>query len=281
MKSYINDLPQTVGKKQRDLLNKLFFTYCQPCLDFLRRNHLKEHSPTSNANLIRSLTNLIDCQLDEFLNEKVANLASEDFKNGWIEGSFFFALTWSVGAAIDDPGRTKFDKMLRDMLTYGLDEAAAAKFNIFTVVPKFENSLCPFPHDGRIFDYRFERDGYGKWVNWAEDKSLLQTIPKDATFSEIIVPTSDTVRYTYLMDLFVRHGKNSLFVGPTGTGKSIYISDFLFNKVDNETVKSIPVIFSAQTTANQTQNVSRNEIQINTKVWQSIGSDSRGTAVRN
>ncbi|XP_055336177.1 dynein axonemal heavy chain 7-like isoform X2 [Paramacrobiotus metropolitanus] len=255
VKSYITDLPQSVGPKQRALLEKLFATYVQPCLDFVRRNNLKEHSPTSNANLVRSLTNLIDCQLDEFLNEKVIAAATEDAKTGWTEGTFFFALIWSIGATINDEGRTKFDKMFRDMLKWGFDEAGIVKYNLEKLVPKFENSLCPIPPDGRIFDYRFERDAYGKWVNWMEDKSLQQTIPKDATFSEIIVPTADTVRYTYLMDLFVRHEKHSLFVGPTGTGKSVYINDFLYNKVDKETVKAVPVIFSAQTTANQTQNM--------------------------
>ena len=118
-----------------------------------------------------------------------------------------------------------------------------------------EHSLCPFPSDGKVFDFRFDRDGYGRWINWQEDKALQSVIPKDTTFNEILVPTGDTVRYTYLMDLFAKHNKNCLFVGPTGTGKSVYINDYLLNKVDKDRIKSIPVIFSAQTTANQTQTV--------------------------
>lgn len=40
----------------------------------------------------------------------------------------------------------------------------------------------------------------------------------DASFSQIIVPTSDTVRYNYLLRILAAAGKHVLFVGETGTG---------------------------------------------------------------
>lgn len=74
-----------------------------------------------------------------------------------------------------------------------------------------------------MFDYQFVKEGLGQWVLWADMLKEVPPIPKDAQFNSIIVPTVDTVRYTYLMDMLVKHEKPCLFVGPTGTGKSVYI----------------------------------------------------------
>ena len=74
-----------------------------------------------------------------------------------------------------------------------------------------------------MYDYEFVKQGLGEWVAWSTKLVDAQPIPKDAQFNSIIVPTVDTVRTTYLMDVCVKHEKPCLFVGPTGTGKSVYI----------------------------------------------------------
>ena len=74
-----------------------------------------------------------------------------------------------------------------------------------------------------MYDYEFVKEGLGKWVAWSTKLADAKPIPKDAQFNSIIIPTVDTIRTTYLMDVCVKHEKPCLFVGPTGTGKSVYI----------------------------------------------------------
>ena len=77
-------------------------------------------------------------------------------------------------------------------------------------------------------------------------------ITSESKFQDIIVPTMDTVRSEYLIQMLLSHQKQLMCIGPTGTGKSLTISNKLSFGMGEEYVSNF-LMFSARTSANQTQ----------------------------
>jgi dynein heavy chain len=76
-------------------------------------------------------------------------------------------------------------------------------------------------------------------------------------YNKIIV---DTARYSYLLKVLVEKEKQVLFVGPTGTGKTLYITDTLLNNLPKDVYIPVLMAFSAQTSANQTQFILQSKV---------------------
>uniref|UniRef100_A0A8C1ZXR8 Dynein axonemal heavy chain 12 n=1 Tax=Cyprinus carpio TaxID=7962 RepID=A0A8C1ZXR8_CYPCA len=161
--------------------------------------------------------------------------------------SFAFALVWSVGGCCDTDSQGRFDQFLREIIS-----GKAENYPIPATVSRWE---CPFEEKGLVYDYSYEFKGKGRWVHWNESIRNAPLGDKNTKVQDIIVPTIDTVRYTYLMDLCIQYGMPLLLVGPTGTGKSVYVKEKLMNNLDKDLFLPFFVNFSARTSANQTQNI--------------------------
>ena len=92
------------------------------------------------------------------------------------------------------------------------------------------------------------------WRRWTETVDISAPIPTDRLFHEILVPTTDTARYSSLLNLLVTHHVHVLFGGPTGTGKTVYIKDTL-SRLDRAAWSTIFSTFSAKTSANMAADV--------------------------
>uniref|UniRef100_A0A2K5JE00 Dynein axonemal heavy chain 12 n=1 Tax=Colobus angolensis palliatus TaxID=336983 RepID=A0A2K5JE00_COLAP len=160
---------------------------------------------------------------------------------------FIFSLIWSIGGSCDTDGRHVFDAFIR-LIILGKDEENPVPDS----VGKWE---CPFDEKGLVYDYMYELKNKGRWVHWNELIKNTNLGDKQIKIQDIIVPTMDTIRYTFLMDLSITYAKPLLFVGPTGTGKSVYVKDKLMNHLEKDKYFPFYVNLSARTSANQVQNI--------------------------
>ncbi|XP_065834129.1 dynein axonemal heavy chain 7-like [Oscarella lobularis] len=254
--SWLNTLPEAVTETIKAQLTSLFDRYVPCTLQFVRKSGVKELSPTNDTNLVRSLMNLIDSLTDEFRDGGASKDWSDEQTVAYVEGVFFFSFVWSLGASIGIDGRLKFDAFLKEIMKGALSNETREKFHVLETLGAAEKPpVCPFPDEETVYDYKFVKEDMGRWELWFDQIRNPEPIPKDVNVNLIIVPTVDTVRYTYLAELLVTHSKPLLFVGPTGTGKSVYVTDFLLNRLPKDVYKPVLINFSAQTTANQTQNI--------------------------
>ena len=130
----------------------------------------------------------------------------------FLQSEFLFSIVWSVGALVDLDGRSKFNEYLRDFHTNKL-----AEHPLPSQIGKFE---CPFPDPGLVYDYYFQQNGRGKWLPWTDLLKGNELTPdKNINVQNIIVPTMDTARSAYLLELCINNSRPILFVGPTGTGE--------------------------------------------------------------
>uniref|UniRef100_A0A674AYT7 Dynein axonemal heavy chain 12 n=1 Tax=Salmo trutta TaxID=8032 RepID=A0A674AYT7_SALTR len=246
--SWINTLPEPLqAPENTGLLMELFHWLLPPSLRMLRKQ-CREVVPTSNSNTVVSLIRLFEMLLTQPLKEdtEINILSSTPSLFLW-QAAFAFSLVWSVGGSCDTDSRKRFDEYLRDIIL-----GKADNHPIPASVSKWE---CPHDEKGLVYDYYYEFKGKGRWVHWTDSIKNINLGDKNTKVQDIIVPTIDTVRYTYLMDLCIEYRVPLLFVGPTGTGKSVYVKEKLMNNLDKDRYLPFFINFSARTSANQSQNI--------------------------
>lgn len=216
-------------------LTNLFNTYLEVFIDFIRRQ-VKEVCPTVDNNLAYNVMRIIDTFFDKFRSEeaKFKNMTDDIKKtDDTLEGVFYFAMIWGLGATTNEEGRKKFDSFFRKKTN---ESAIDEKFLI--------------PKDKTVYDYLFDPDK-GEWIEWLNIIQKLE-IPPNTDYTEIIVPTPDSVRNSYVIKQLILSNKHVITTGPTGTGKTVNIMEVLSKGLGIKYM-SILMNFSAQTTAKQVQ----------------------------
>ncbi|XP_058416307.1 dynein axonemal heavy chain 1 isoform X1 [Diceros bicornis minor] len=238
-------------KPYEEKFKALFVSFLEDSITFIRSS-VKEVIASTNSNLTMSFLKLLDCFFKPFLpKEGLKKIPPEKLSRipELIEPWFIFSLIWSVGATGDSASRISFSYWLR-------------------IKMKIENLTMHFPEEGLVFDYRLEDAGIsstnddedeeeeGKqvaWVKWMDSLAPFTMMP-DTSYCNIIVPTMGTVQMSYLLGMLLTNHKPVLCIGPTGTGKTLTVSNKLLKNMPLEYISHF-LSFSARTSANQTQDL--------------------------
>ena len=155
----------------RDSLKELFQKYVPPIMDRIYEGLAGEElveplrfiTPRTNLNLIEQLCKLFDCVL----------AAPEDnppIDTSELERPYLFCLTWSMGGALVAEDREKFNVFVGQLASLSVQ-------NLYDVV------------------YDMKTNNLDAW----ERNMAPLTVPEDGRLNNVIVPTVDTTRYSWLL----------------------------------------------------------------------------------
>ncbi|KAH8395340.1 hypothetical protein KR222_010165 [Zaprionus bogoriensis] len=207
-----------------------------PCQTFVRR-YCTQFIKPGEFNCLMTTFDLIDMLLDEAIEENPEDY--DKYLLGYIQAAMLFALVWGVGGVLNTDSREKFDEFLRKI--YENEAKQPPSLGKMEVTPPLEGLIC---------DYVFVFKQRGNWRHWPE---IAKRMEVEETKTGVIVPTVDTVRYIHLLKMHVQHKKRMLLVGPTGTGKSVYVQNYLMNKLNVEEYETGFITFTVMISANNTQ----------------------------
>ncbi|XP_049712146.1 dynein axonemal heavy chain 6 isoform X2 [Elephas maximus indicus] len=153
--------------------------------------------------------------------------------------TFVFCYLWSVGGNLTENYWDSFDTFIRTQFDDNPDARLPSSGDLWSIHMDFETKRLD-PWERIIPAFKYSRD-----------------VP----FFEMLVPTTDTVRFGYLMEKLLAVKHSVLFTGITGVGKSV-IAKGLLNKIQ-ESAGYVPVYlnFSAQTSSARTQEIIESKLE--------------------
>jgi dynein heavy chain len=230
-KTFFKDLNKSKEQELKDLIMNKYFTK-----DFiLQINVVTKFAQVMNVSWLIRVKNFM--LLIEAILQDITSQSKKEFEKGFLEKVVIFSLVWSIGSLYENDQRKAFHKLLEQ---YGAQ-------------------IPPISGDRTIFEYRIDGN---TWIPWAtENDDAINLKAEIQNFSQLLVPTMDSTRAIYLMDLIARvkidensdRTHPSLVLGDTGTAKTSTI--LLYNKlILSKSFILKRINFSSATTTTNFQN---------------------------
>ncbi|KAJ2996626.1 Dynein heavy chain 10, axonemal [Globomyces sp. JEL0801] len=237
-------------KLEYDCMMRLYDKYIPQLMDYIMEGvfqgflgePLKRVIPVTMLSMIVQLCSLIEAQIAD---------SKHQLQEMLIENIFIQSLTWSLGASILEDDRARFSDAIKK-----LSELPLVNTNAPINLGQIPGADKP------LYDYHFDIDEL-KWVSWNNYVPAYQH-NRQLPFHEILVPTLDTVRHTWLLERLVNNRKPTLFVGEVGTSKTVTVSSFLRSlPIDKNIILNIN--FSSRTSSLDVQRNMEANVEKRTK----------------
>ena len=196
-------------ESERLHLTALFGKYIPKVFDFLWKN-LKSIVPIPDISKAQHLTYILEGMIgngEEFFQN--SKQIGSDQANLLLEIIFVYSMIWSCAGSLasdrHNDHRTMFDKW------YRAEFAEPVKF----------------PDDATIFDFWVDQEMV-RLSHWSQ-KTSPYVHQSGIVFGNIFVPTIETERLFFLLELLIRTKRACMLVGGAGTGKTTLMKDRLRN----------------------------------------------------
>ncbi|XP_041975803.1 dynein beta chain, ciliary [Aricia agestis] len=202
----------------------LFDKYIPPCLETVR-NRFKKITPIAEMAHIQMLCHLLDCLL-------VPENTPPDCPKDWHDIYFVFACVWAFGSAMFQD--TNVDYRI-EFSKWWLNE--------------FKN--VKFPTGGTVFDYYIDSETK-QFTPWTEKISKFE-LDSDIPLQAVLVPTADTIKIRFFLDLLMKNKHPVMLVGGAGCGKTVLVNEKLQSLSESYAIQSVP--FNFYTTSEMLQKI--------------------------
>jgi len=249
LQSWLSEISSIFVQSLVKHLELLFDAFVDQAYEFVKKRCM-QYVKLTQTHLIINLMKMLNGLLrSEAMMEKCRNpkMKEEDLISQ-VEIYFLYSLVWSIGCNTNEQGCRKFSDFLRNLSTGTIPlERLKDKSIRITKAAQLPESSLPL--------HSYYVDG-SRWKLWREQLESLdkreEVFEEGLKFHEVVIPTTDTIKFTSLLEFMVKNKLPVLILGPTGTGKTLYVSSFMKSLNQDEYVTTF-IGFSAQTTANQTQ----------------------------
>ena len=217
-----------------DHIPKLVNKYIIPIIQFKKDYLAEENEDMIKITTFHSIVNL--CRLfDTLFTIKNGIDTNDQHILTLVEMLFSFSIVWSFGVEFNNDGRNRFDIFLRDIESQ-------------------------FPPLQTCYEYYVDINKK-TWVLWASKVSKTWSPIKGLDFHKLYVPTVDTVRYTFLLSLYIQNKHMPLITGNPGIGKTALIKNYLTTNIDSNNTVIKTINFSAASTAASTQEIIESKLE--------------------